>query len=51
MLYLLLALSLLALFFFLWYYRERRLNRSLQKAKLEADAANQSKSTFLSCMT
>lgn len=51
MLYLLLALSLLALFFFLWYYRERRLNRSLQKAKLEADAANQSKSTFLSCMS
>ena len=45
------ALLLAGLFLAFWSRRERRLNVSLRKAKLEADLANQAKSSFLSCMS
>ena len=42
---------MLLLFLYLWYRRERKTNKSLKSAKLEADDANQAKSTFLSYMS
>lgn len=40
-----------SIFLLLWANRQRRLNQTIQKAKLEADRANEAKSAFLSSMS